>query len=131
MHAHARAAAARVPHDAPRDRSQFNGGVLLGISASMWLEEHNMHHAYTLRPHADPQFTYFPLWLQSSKEVPQWLAALPSHPAARRLVWGLTRGLNSVRPSSDPPLAAAATSLAAGPPAPSPPPHLRHLSSFL
>ena len=63
----------------------------------MWTEEHNMHHAYTLRPHADPQFTYFPLWLQTEKEVPKWREALPSHPVARSAVWGLTRALNRVQ----------------------------------
>ena len=36
----------------------------------MWLKEHSEHHSYTLRPHADPQFLYFPIWLQSLKEVP-------------------------------------------------------------
>jgi len=72
----------------------FNGGVVLGVSGEMWLREHNMHHAYTLRPHADPQFMYFPLWLQSLKEVPLWrkeLDGLP--PRLRDFVWGLTRCL--------------------------------------
>ena len=71
---------------------QLNAGVILGISTSMWLEEHNAHHAYTLRPHGDPQFKYFPLWLQSTKEVPYWRSELPARPAAARaLVARLTR----------------------------------------
>jgi len=73
---------------------QFNAGFVTGISRSMWLEEHNMHHAYTLRPHVDPQFTYFPLWLQTAKEVPKWLGALPTHRKARRVVWLIARLLN-------------------------------------
>lgn len=73
---------------------QFNAGTLFGISTSMWLDEHNAHHAYTMRPHADPQFTYFPMWLQSTKEIGKWrshLAALP--PRQRALVWALTKAL--------------------------------------
>lgn len=30
--------------------AQLNGGLLLGVSAGMWLEEHSLHHAHTLRP---------------------------------------------------------------------------------
>lgn len=63
---------------------EFNGGVLFGVSCAMWLAEHNMHHAYTLRPHVDPQFRYFPLWLQSSKEIPIWRDLLSSPPRMRR-----------------------------------------------
>lgn len=76
---------------------QINGGLVFGIAASMWLEQHNMHHAYTLRPHADPQFTYFPLWLQTPKELPQWLAALPTDPRRRRIAWVLMRLLNRIQ----------------------------------
>lgn len=60
----------------------------------MWLDEHSAHHAYTMRPHADPQFTYFPMWLQSTKEIGKWrshLAALPQR--QRALVWWLTKAL--------------------------------------
>lgn len=40
-----------------------------GISSSMWIDEHSMHHAITLRPQEDPQFNYLPLWLISMKEL--------------------------------------------------------------
>ena len=66
---------------------QLNAGVLLGISVQMWLKEHSEHHSYTLRPHADPQFLYFPFWLQSLKEVPLWKAELPCALHARKLLW--------------------------------------------
>jgi len=75
---------------------QLNAGVLLGISVRMWLEEHNEHHAYTLRPHADPQFKYFPLWLQSTKEIAHWKAELPRAdvaPRARALAWRAVKAL--------------------------------------
>jgi delta8-fatty-acid desaturase len=80
--------------------SQFNAGLLLGISCDMWLCEHNLHHAYTLRPGEDPQFRYFPLWLQSVKEVPLWLAQLPDPAAAprlRALAWRGVRMLTRVQ----------------------------------
>jgi len=66
---------------------QLNAGAVLGISSTMWLNEHNAHHAYTLRPHQDPQFTYFPLWLQSAKEIGCWMAELPKEGVSRRLAW--------------------------------------------
>ena len=74
---------------------QLNAGVIFGISMNMWLDEHNAHHAYTLRPHADPQFTYFPLWLQSCKELTMWRAEIDALPKglARSLTWRLTKGL--------------------------------------
>jgi len=72
----------------------FNGGVLLGVSGEMWLREHNMHHAYTLRPHADPQFMYFPLWLQTLKEVPFWRRETAGLPVfLRKAIWNITRAL--------------------------------------
>ena len=40
-------------------------------------QKRNEHHAYTLRPHADPQFTCFPLWLRWRKEIPLWKNELP------------------------------------------------------
>jgi len=64
---------------------EFNAGVLFGISMGMWLDEHSGHHAYTLRPHADPQFTYFPLWLQSAKEIKPWRDHLASLPKLQRV----------------------------------------------
>jgi len=63
---------------------QLNAGLIFGISSRMWLEEHSAHHAYTLRPHGDPQFKYFPLWLQSTKEIPCWKAELPTDLRLRR-----------------------------------------------
>ena len=47
----------------------FLGSPIFGISASLWTEEHNVHHAITLRPREDPQFNYLPLWLISEKEL--------------------------------------------------------------
>lgn len=47
----------------------IHGAVLFGISAEKWKEEHNVHHAVTLRPCEDPQFNYLPIWLQSTKEL--------------------------------------------------------------
>ena len=79
---------------------QLNAGVLLGISVQMWLEEHNEHHAYTLRPHADPQFKYFPLWLQSTKEIPHWKGELPkadAAPRARALAWRAVKALQRLQ----------------------------------
>ena len=72
----------------------------------MWLKEHSEHHSYTLRPHADPQFLYFPIWLQSLKEVPLWKSELPVSPRARKLIWGgvklLTRVQVRVRANPNP-----------------------------
>lgn len=57
------------------------GSPIFGISSGMWLEEHNMHHAITLRPREDPQFNYLPLFLISEKEldaeVPQGFDGTP------------------------------------------------------
>ena len=64
--------------------AELNAGVLFGISMGMWLDEHNAHHAYTMRPHADPQFTYFPLWLQSPKEIAPWREHLNTMPRLQR-----------------------------------------------
>jgi len=80
--------------------AQLNAGLLLGISCEMWLCEHNLHHAYTLRPGEDPQFRYFPLWLQSVKEIPLWLAELPSartRPILRAFVWRCVQLLTRVQ----------------------------------
>ena len=33
------------------------------------MNEHNAHHAFTLRPLEDPQFNYLPMWLQNKKEM--------------------------------------------------------------
>ena len=63
----------------------------------MWLKEHSEHHSYTLRPHADPQFLYFPIWLQSLKEVPLWKSELPVSPRARKLIWGGVKLLTRVQ----------------------------------
>ena len=76
---------------------QLNAGLLLGISVQMWLKEHSEHHSYTLRPHADPQFFYFPIWLQSLKEVPLWKTELPVSPRARKLLWGGVKLLTRVQ----------------------------------
>jgi len=76
---------------------QLNAGLLLGISVHMWLKEHSEHHSYTLRPHADPQFFYFPIWLQSLKEVPLWKTELPVSPRARKLLWGGVKLLTRVQ----------------------------------
>jgi len=50
----------------------FHGSVIFGISSEMWLEEHSVHHACTLRPTEDPQFNYLPIWLISEKELAVW-----------------------------------------------------------
>jgi len=50
----------------------FHGTVIFGISSRMWLIEHSVHHACTLRPTEDPQFNYLPIWLISEKEWPIW-----------------------------------------------------------
>ena len=47
----------------------FLGSPVFGISASLWTEEHNAHHAITLRPLEDPQFNYLPFWMISEKEL--------------------------------------------------------------
>jgi delta8-fatty-acid desaturase len=47
----------------------FLGSPIFGISSSLWTEEHNAHHAVTLRPLEDPQFNYLPLWMISEKEL--------------------------------------------------------------
>lgn len=47
----------------------IHGCVFFGISARKWKEEHNVHHACTLRVCEDPQFNYLPIWLQSVKEL--------------------------------------------------------------
>lgn len=47
----------------------IHGTLIFGISTEKWLNEHNGHHAYTLRPEEDPQFLYLPLWLQNKKEM--------------------------------------------------------------
>jgi len=46
----------------------FHGSVCFGISSAMWLDEHNVHHALTMRPCQDAQFNYLPLWCVSLKE---------------------------------------------------------------
>ena len=73
--------------------------VLFGISMHMWLEEHNEHHAYTLRPHGDPQFTYFPMWLQTPAEIPEWEKAVQKMPNStlRWFVWNATKALVRVQ----------------------------------
>ena len=54
----------------------------------MWLDEHNRHHALTMRPSTgtfgsgDPQFDYLPMWLVSKKE----LATFHTRPAVERAV---------------------------------------------
>ncbi|KAA0150896.1 hypothetical protein FNF29_05010 [Cafeteria roenbergensis] len=45
------------------------GGPIFGASMGMWNEEHNLHHAVTMRLHEDPQFDYLPIWLTSEREV--------------------------------------------------------------
>lgn len=65
--------AAFMAHDAlhnavekPKKGGGFNilgwllGSPVFGISSGMWLEEHNMHHAITLRPREDPQVSCMP-----------------------------------------------------------------------
>ena len=42
---------------------------MFGISALLWMEEHNAHHAITLRPLEHPQFNYLPIWMISEKEL--------------------------------------------------------------
>ena len=65
-----------------------HGTVAFGVSAEMWLDEHNRHHALTMRPSTgtfgsgDPQFDYLPLWLVSKKE----LANFYNRSAAERTV---------------------------------------------
>jgi len=54
-----------VPHNL---LGWFHGSVCFGISSAMWLDEHNVHHAMTMRPCEDPQFNYLPLWCVSVKE---------------------------------------------------------------
>jgi len=76
--------------------AQLNGGALFGICAIMWREEHSAHHAYTMRPHADPQFTYFPFFFQTERERPHWEAELPRG-RLRTMVWALVVALNRVQ----------------------------------
>eukprot|EP00448_Togula_jolla_P023670 CAMPEP_0170584128 /NCGR_PEP_ID=MMETSP0224-20130122/8522_1 /TAXON_ID=285029 /ORGANISM="Togula jolla, Strain CCCM 725" /LENGTH=484 /DNA_ID=CAMNT_0010907539 /DNA_START=54 /DNA_END=1508 /DNA_ORIENTATION=+ len=47
----------------------FLGSPFFGASLSMWITEHSLHHAITLRPREDPQFDYLPVWLTSEKEL--------------------------------------------------------------
>ena len=53
----------------------LHGTVAFGVSAEMWLDEHNRHHALTMRPSSgtfgsgDPQFDYMPMWMVSKKEL--------------------------------------------------------------
>jgi len=47
----------------------IHGSILFGVSIEMWVDEHSAHHAMTMRPHADPQFKYLPLFLISNKEL--------------------------------------------------------------
>ena len=35
----------------------------------MWLVEHNLHHAITVRPREDPQYNMLPFFLVSKKEL--------------------------------------------------------------
>lgn len=59
----------------PKAGGSFNtygwvmGTICMGISASMWNEEHSAHHAVTLRPCEDPQFNNFPVILRNKKEL--------------------------------------------------------------
>ena len=65
-----------------------SGTFAFGVSAEMWLDEHNRHHALTMRPSTgtfgsgDPQFDYLPMWLVSKKE----LATFHTRPAVERAV---------------------------------------------
>ena len=45
----------------------FVGSVVFGISSDMWLVEHNLHHAITVRPREDPQYNMLPFFLVSKK----------------------------------------------------------------
>lgn len=47
----------------------FHGVICFGVSIEMWVDEHSAHHAYTMRPHEDPQFKYLPIFLVSPKEL--------------------------------------------------------------
>ena len=47
----------------------FVGSVIFGISSDMWLVEHNLHHAITVRPREDPQYNMLPFFLVSKKEL--------------------------------------------------------------
>lgn len=66
----------------------LHGTVAFGVSAEMWLDEHNRHHALTMRPSTgtfgsgDPQFDYLPMWLVSRKE----LATFYNRPAVERTI---------------------------------------------
>ena len=66
----------------------LHGTVAFGVSAEMWLDEHNRHHALTMRPSTgtfgsgDPQFDYLPMWLVSRKE----LATFHNRPAVERMI---------------------------------------------
>jgi fatty acid desaturase len=46
-----------------------HGAVFFGISSAMWLDEHSTHHAMTMRPAADAQFGFLPLWCASLTET--------------------------------------------------------------
>jgi delta8-fatty-acid desaturase len=72
----------------------FLGSVIFGISSTMWPEEHNMHHAITLRPYEDPQFNYMPLFLINSKELDAKRSDLFR---TNRFLYGLSRILVSVQ----------------------------------
>jgi delta8-fatty-acid desaturase len=45
------------------------GSAVFGISSAMWLEEHNLHHAITLRPREDPQHDMLPFFMHTLKEL--------------------------------------------------------------
>ena len=57
-----------------------SGTFAFGVSAEMWLDEHNRHHALTMRPSTgtfgsgDPQFDYLPMWLVSKKPKTKWVS---------------------------------------------------------
>jgi cytochrome b involved in lipid metabolism len=45
------------------------GSPVFGISSAMWLDEHSMHHAITVRPREDPQYNMLPFFMISMKEL--------------------------------------------------------------
>ena len=47
----------------------FVGSVVFGISSDMWLVEHNLHHAITVRPREDPQYNMLPFFMITKKEL--------------------------------------------------------------
>jgi delta8-fatty-acid desaturase len=49
--------------------SWFQVTVIFGASATMWTDDHSLHHAITMRAQEDPQFDYLPIWLVSEKEL--------------------------------------------------------------